>query len=328
MDVHWADAMKIDDPDLLAPRSSSFKYDVAISFLDEDEQLAAQIAEELSRSGLSVFIYSERQAEVVGTDGATTFSNVFGRDARIVVVLSRARWGQTKWTRIEEAAIKNRVLNDGPEFLTFVELEKGAATPLWLPQTRIWLDINRFGVAGAASLIEERVRRAGGVIREETIAENAARLRDEERRATERTAFLASEDGVRAANEEAAKLVEHVEALKEAGEFELTRQGLGVQLYRTGHSVFLVWHNPYINTLNESALWFTEWKGRPDFGGHRFHRMEEPTQLAEHQLAFHITDDGVRGWRDESGRFRTTERVAEDAVRRLLELVRQARKTR
>jgi len=37
MDVHWADAMKIDDPDLLAPRSSSFKYDVAISFLDEDE---------------------------------------------------------------------------------------------------------------------------------------------------------------------------------------------------------------------------------------------------------------------------------------------------
>jgi hypothetical protein len=320
--------MEIDDPDLVAPRSSSFKYDVAISFLDEDEPLAAQIAEELKRSGLSVFTYSQRQAEVVGTDGATTFSNVFGRDARTVVVLARQRWGQTKWTRIEETAIKDRLFNDGPEFLTFVQLEQGAAIPSWLPRTRIWLDFNRFRVGGAVALIEERVRRAGGVIREETIAENAARLRDEERRAAERIGFLHSQNGVRAANEEAVKLIEQVEAMKEAGEYEVTRQQLGVQLYRAGYSVFLVWHNAYINTLNESALWFTEWKGRPNFGGRRFSRMEEPTQLAEHQLAFDITDDGVRGWRDESGRFRTTERVAEDAVRRLLELVRQARNTR
>jgi hypothetical protein len=34
------------------------------------------------------------------------FSKVFGEESRVVAILYREQWGQTKWTRIEETAIK------------------------------------------------------------------------------------------------------------------------------------------------------------------------------------------------------------------------------
>ncbi|MER9236229.1 hypothetical protein NKI56_29970 [Mesorhizobium sp. M0622] len=43
---------------------------------------------------LKTFIYSERQKELAGTDGQTTFSEVYGKKARIVVILYRTEWGK------------------------------------------------------------------------------------------------------------------------------------------------------------------------------------------------------------------------------------------
>ncbi len=68
----------------------SFKYEVAFSFLTEDEDLVNQI-NDLLKGRLSTFVYSERQAEIAGTDGEKTFNRVFGSDARIVVVLYREK---------------------------------------------------------------------------------------------------------------------------------------------------------------------------------------------------------------------------------------------
>ena len=83
-----------------------FKYDVAISFLAPDEQLALDLASVL-KDRLSVFVYPEQQKELAGTDGEAMFNEVFGRQSRVVVVLHRDGWGSTPWTRIEETAIRN-----------------------------------------------------------------------------------------------------------------------------------------------------------------------------------------------------------------------------
>ena len=45
-----------------------YKYDVAISFLAQDEPLAVQLADAL-RDRMTVFVYSEQQKELVGKDG-------------------------------------------------------------------------------------------------------------------------------------------------------------------------------------------------------------------------------------------------------------------
>ena len=96
--------------------SSSYKYDVAFSFMAEDEALAAQLTD-LLQDRLKVFLYSRRQGEIAGTDGEKTFNAVFGEQARLVVVLYRSRWGQTPWTRIEETAIRNRAFEHGYDFV-------------------------------------------------------------------------------------------------------------------------------------------------------------------------------------------------------------------
>ena len=70
--------------------NGEFKYEVAFSFLQDDEQLALEIADRIrDRVSIGVFVYSERQDELVGTDGVDSFSTIFAEEARIVVILYR-----------------------------------------------------------------------------------------------------------------------------------------------------------------------------------------------------------------------------------------------
>jgi hypothetical protein len=180
---------------------ADFKYDVAFSFLQEDEQLAVQLNDRL-KGRLTTFIYSERQLEVAGTDGEQTFNNVFGKDARSVVVLYRTKWGSTHWTRIEETAIRNRGYDEGYDFVLFVSLEKGITPPKWLPKARIWIGLERWGLDAAAGFIEARVQELGGSPHEESVEELAARLHKQNEFAEQRRNFLRSEPAVQLANTE------------------------------------------------------------------------------------------------------------------------------
>jgi len=121
------------------------KYEVAFSFLQQDEKLAYEISD-LIKDRLSTFIYSEHQKELAGSDGEKTFNEVFGEKARIVVILYREEWGKTKWTRIEETAIRNRGHEEGYDFTLLVQLEPSAKMPKWLPKTRIYFGFDRWGV--------------------------------------------------------------------------------------------------------------------------------------------------------------------------------------
>ena len=94
------------------PDDNDFEYDVAFSFNAMDEGIATQL-NDLLADRLKTFMYSERQREIAGTDGQEAFSRVFGKTARVVVILYRPEWGQTRWTRVEMDAIKNRSLEEG-----------------------------------------------------------------------------------------------------------------------------------------------------------------------------------------------------------------------
>ena len=87
--------------------ASDYKFDVAFSFLKEDEGLAVRLGD-LIQDRLRTFIYSKKQEYLAGRDGEETFNAAFGRDARLVVILYREAWGSTSWTRIERDAIRNR----------------------------------------------------------------------------------------------------------------------------------------------------------------------------------------------------------------------------
>ena len=60
--------------------SDGFKYDVAISFLSADLEVAQQLAA-LLRDRMDVFLFTERQGDVVGADGVEQMTAVFGASA-------------------------------------------------------------------------------------------------------------------------------------------------------------------------------------------------------------------------------------------------------
>jgi hypothetical protein len=153
--------------------STDFEYDVAFSFLHQDEQLAIDVADRV-RDRVKVFIYSEQQKALIANDGVDTFSQVFKQGARVVVVLFRETWGTTKWTRVEETAIKSRHLDEGPKFLVVASLDGNH--PVWYPDTWIWGDLERYGIDGLASVIETKVRQRGGEVHSETLADYAANI--------------------------------------------------------------------------------------------------------------------------------------------------------
>lgn len=150
---------------------TEYEYDVAFSFLEQDGQLAVDIADRI-RNRCKVFIYSEQQKELIANDGIDAFSQVFKQGARVVVVLFRDAWGGTKWTRIEETAIKSRHLDEGPKFLVVASLD--GKHPIWYPDTWIWGDLERYGIDGLATVIETKVRQLGGEVRSESVADYAA----------------------------------------------------------------------------------------------------------------------------------------------------------
>jgi len=62
------------------------------------------------RANLEVFVYSKKQDQLAGTDGMESFREVFREQSRLNVVLFRAGWGETRFTRVELAAIKDLTL--------------------------------------------------------------------------------------------------------------------------------------------------------------------------------------------------------------------------
>jgi hypothetical protein len=83
-------------------------FDVAISFLARDERIAAELHSKLA-NGLNVFFFPRNQEELAGSNGLESMREPF-LNARVVVVLFRAPWGETPWTRVEQTAITDRAL--------------------------------------------------------------------------------------------------------------------------------------------------------------------------------------------------------------------------
>jgi hypothetical protein len=300
-----------------------FDLDVAFSFLSEDEATATALDERL-RDRLRTFIYPENQREIAGTDGEETFGRVFGVRARTVVVLYRDGWGKSHWTRIEETAIRNRGYEEGYDFATFVVLDPKAQLPRWLPKARLWVNFDRFGLDGAAAVIEQRVKDAGGEAREETATELAARLQREAVAREENENFLFSDAGVFAARAEVRRLVEEVRRRAEAistpkTTYRFKADADSFTVDAPEHSLSAGHKLEAGNSLRGAKLQVGAWRGH--FGPEWLEGA--PKRVAA--LAYHFDRDlvGEHGWRESFGdrRFLTSSQVGDHLLKVLLQAI-------
>jgi hypothetical protein len=300
---------------------NDFQYDIAFSFTKEDEGVATQI-NDLLQDRYRTFLYSRAQEKLAGTDGEETFNAVFKEQARLVAVLLRPEWGSTPWTRIEQIAIKNRAYDEGYDFATFIVTVPKTPIPDWLPRTRIWYDLPRFGLDGAAAVLAARVQERGGVTVEETLAARTARLERAQNFGSERKAFAGSEAGVRASHAAHQRLVGDMKAsskiLGSVGCRIQERPYDGMTMV-VGSGVVLAvrYECHYANSLDGAKLEAKLHDGVPPLGDYNW---QQPRTLKSWEFTFQLVGPDRTAWVGPDGKEHAEEALAEFLLKHFLDL--------
>ena len=210
---------------------------------------------------------------LAGTDGEETFNAVYGRKARSVVVFCRKNWGETPFTRVEQTAIRNRAFNEGYDFTLFVPTDKPPTVPPWLPKTRLWFGLERFGVKGLAAVVESRIQALGGEPQIESVSDRAARLHRKMNLDEAKRRFRESEIGVKAAK---AAFDSFTAALSTGASTIAGGKLAGLQLRKVqdywhlnglGPWITVYWWCRYANSLDLSPVQVTFYDAPPDAPG-------------------------------------------------------------
>jgi len=308
--------------------SEDLQYDVAFSFLSRDECIVYEI-NELLQDHIKTFIYSKNEDQVVTTDGEETFSQVFGSDATIVVVLYREDWGKTPWTRIEQTAIKNRAYDKGYDFLILIPLVSKINIPMWIPKTYIWFDFNRGGVEGAKRIIERKLQMKGGNYLEETPIKKAQHLKRKLQYQEKRNKFLyGGGQGVTAANKEISDLYQEFKVIiEQMGQHELV---IDIEKNNKGNKIFLSfksfkmhchWICQYVNTIEPSFL-IIKMEYHESFGVRNGLFKRKSQIIEELRFKFDLGENDMCGWRKENtDTIIPTKQLAFELMKRYLEII-------
>lgn len=233
-------------------------YDVAISFCGGHLRHAKQLTEIL-RERCKVFIYTENQQEMFGTNGEVFLRRVFLQQSKIVVILHGLGWGKTDWTYIEERAIQDRAReNKSHDFILLVRVEVDADLPAWFPSSQIRCDL-RDGIQKIAAAILSKIN---GPVEGEILREKIARIGREKKTASDRKIFLGSHQGAEAAAKEARLLFAEVQSLVSGAEASSLRlscevKDKSVMVQGAGYKLLVEWNCLYGNSLDSSSLSIT-----------------------------------------------------------------------
>jgi hypothetical protein len=297
--------------------SPQYDYDVAISFLKQDEALALRIRDDLAP--LKTFVYSKAQEELAGNDGVEAFRDVFRSRSRVALVLYRNGWGKTPWTRVEETAIKDFCLAEGWEHLFFARLERASDVPRWVPDSYIYLDFETFGVSDLVGAVKAKCARLGVELRVPTASDEARKLaraerfKEETRAARDRSAAPFQE----ASRSLFAALDEAVAALASGTGWEIVKGHANVYVASArGISFQLLPRKLYANTCRESELLFRIFSGRlvtPDEEERGLRPSWPPTERISNSLALNRTEAFGWCWRY-AGKPRSNQETAQFVI--------------
>jgi hypothetical protein len=244
-------------------------YDVAISFLFHDLRTAQALHDELATSGSKMFFFPRRQEELAGTSGMESMRAPF-LGARVNVVLFRNPWGESPWTRIEDAAISERCFKGGWSTLMFVQLDKTSVLPRWLPPTHVRFSYDDYGLTQLIGAIKLRVQEHGGVIKRvdalgkaEAVKREADYFADRDRLMRDATWIGELRRSISEATVELIRLASEIKA-SQGLEIVAGPGSYGMTIIRSGYvSMGVGWQQPIANYVGDSDphechLWAAE----------------------------------------------------------------------
>lgn len=164
------------------------KFDVAISATDFDALAAVELKRRLEPRLSKIYVRPASASK--NKAAALTNRNAYLKDARVVVVLHQRLWG-TLGTEEDAKAIRQRINGKGKSTVHVVPIDN-APVPSWLKGS----SKTPSSPLNSAAVIEQivaAVTKAGGKASPESDALLARRRAEEEKRATARASFLASQ---------------------------------------------------------------------------------------------------------------------------------------
>jgi hypothetical protein len=285
--------------------SDNFEYDVAFSFHSLDEGLAVQLNDRL-QDRYRTFLYSEQQKILAGRNGEDKFNEIFREKAKFVVILFRKEWGETPFTKIEERAIRDRAYDQGYGFTLFIPTEKQATMPPWVERTRLYFSLDRFGVDGAAAVIESKLQELGVAPVVEGPRERAQRLQRSLDFKAEKDAFnrgLGAQAGQAAYVSVMALIKKEVEQLASSNsglsrmKFEQYGSWL---LFGLGPFLLFNWTNRFANVLENAFFEAQFYRNQPALPG--LMTWEKPEKMKLLKYRFELLRPSVSGFMDQAGR--------------------------
>jgi len=312
-------------------------YDVAISFLYQDVDLAQAIYEELSK-GLKVFFYPRNQEELAGSDGLESMRAPFRSQSLLNLVLYRPQWGNTPWTGVEAIAIKDSCLETTFKSIFFVVIEPTFEIPAWLPETHVRFNFADFTLEQAIGAIKARVQERGGHFKPMTPSRKVALLQIEEEYQRER-GRINSEEGITKIYENVrllfSKIVTQIEDVNTKGhiniehriqlQFGAMEQSCLLGMNRLG--MVISWFQRYPNMLEPySSLIVREFNENTIILPGRI-RLQEPDVLKEEKYVPDISRARECVWRPKkgNGELVSSQDLAPRLVLQFLDLVEQDR---
>jgi hypothetical protein len=274
---------------------------------------------------LNVFIFTERQKDIAGTDGMVTFQEVFSQKANLAVTLLRERWGTTPFTRVEMEAIKARCFNGEWESCFWIGMDE-APPPRWLPPHFIRLNLKDFGIDQAVGAIKARALELGSKLQRASPAYLAKRSQQRAEFAERRRQLLHTDEGVRLAGAEAGRLItlisgkfKEIQQAGVAGEIEYGAAEHRAVLRIKGAALAVSYINYISNVLDEARLDIEESSGALMPGGaERF--LQEPRSYGVSKYKPDLSQDLGWCWRASDDTLHTTESLADAAVDRFFAL--------
>ena len=310
------------------------RYDVAISFLYQDLNLAKALYDELSK-GLEVFFFPRNQEDLAGTDGMESMREPFRNESRMNVILYRPSWGKTPWTGVEETAIKESCLDTSYKSLFFFAIEPTRDLPKWLPETHVRFNYADFGLEQAVGAIKARVQERGGQIKPLTPMRKAELLHAEEDYRRDKGHLLSSEAAIFKEMEALfAEIVKQCDEVNLQGHCAIEHRvhirphdvDQSCTIGQDYVSMTVIWHQPYAGSLQHAILAVREFDRQLILPPNHVH-FYKPKILKETHYIPDISRTREYGWRLERGTesFIASKDLATHIVIQLLDLIERDR---
>jgi hypothetical protein len=308
-----------------------YTFDIAISLLGSDLGLARKIKTALQ--GYKVFLYTDEQERMGGTNGEVEFNKIFEEESKLVVILHRNNWGvdPKSFSSIEKTAIQNRASKQVyDDFCLLVSLEQSekAEIPPFFPKRVIYYDYLYYGFDSLIAVIKNTFVRIGGEAKGiETAADIAKSIKRDSEHLQKKKELRFSTHGVELGIKEAEDLFTRLEKLAESikGSVPNTFKRLNndqISIYSSGYQINVSWWHHFKNDLDGNELLVTFRKRKNYFGS--------DLQVSK-EMKFHFDFDYVMNpcWvkKGKEENFIYTEYLTEFLMKEFLSLFKERQKS-